>query len=103
MNSQRENENQRNQQKRLHSSLFSALSLLLSAVCCITVVRLEIKMNLQDRRISDSVTRCNQVEAELQMLQRRQQGSEMHLLKTKGPKGKVFYYLFRLHRGHPVH
>ena len=101
MNSQRENENQRNQQKRLHSSLFSALSLLLSAVCCITVVRLEIKMNLQDRRISDSVTRCNQTE--LQMLQRRQQGSEMHLLKTKGPKGKVFYYLFRLHRGHPVH
>jgi len=43
-------------------------------------------MNLQDRRISDSTTRCNQVETELQTLQRRQQGSEMHLLKTKGPK-----------------
>ncbi|XP_015778154.1 PREDICTED: striated muscle-specific serine/threonine-protein kinase-like isoform X2 [Acropora digitifera] len=86
MNSQRENEKQRNGQKRVHSTFFSALSLLLSAVCCITVVRLEIKMNLQDRRISDSVTRCNQVETELQTLQRRQQGSEMHLLKTKGPK-----------------
>ncbi|XP_067052599.1 uncharacterized protein [Acropora muricata] len=86
MNSQRENKNQRNGQKRLHSTLLSALSLLLSTVCCITVVRLEIKMNLQDRRISDSVTRCNQMETELQTLQGRQQGSEMHLLKTKGPK-----------------
>ena len=48
-------------------------------------------MNLQDRRISDSVTRCNQMETELRTLQGRQQGSEMHLLKTKGPKGKVFW------------
>ena len=103
MNSQRENEKQRrNGQKRVHSTLFSSLSLLLSAVCCITVVRLEIKMNLQDRRISDSVTRCNQMETELQTLQRRRQGSDKHLLKTKGSKGKVFYHLFRLHRGHPV-
>ena len=102
MNSQRENEKQRNGQKRLHSTFFSSLSLLLSAVCCIMVVRLEIKMNLQDRRISDSVTRCNQMETELQTLQRRRQGSDMHVLKTKLLKGKVFYYLFHLHRGHPV-
>ncbi|XP_015778168.1 PREDICTED: hemicentin-2-like [Acropora digitifera] len=86
MNTQRESEKQRNGQKQLHSTLFSALSLLLSAVCCITVVRLEIKMNQQDRRISDSVTRCNQMKTELQTLQRRWQGSDMHLLKTKGPK-----------------
>ena len=103
MNAQRESEKQRNGQKKLHSTLFSALSLLLSAVCCITVVRLEIKMNQQDRRISDSVTRCNQMKTELQTLQRRWQGSDMHVLKTKGPKGKVFYYLFPLHREHPGH
>ena len=103
MNTQRESEKQRNGQKQLHSTLFSALSLLLSAVCCITVVRLEIKMNQQDRRISDSVTRCNQMKTELQTLQRRWQGLDMHVLKTKGPKGKVFYYLFPLHREHPRH
>ena len=103
MNTQRESEKQTNGQKQLHSTLFSALSLLLSAVCCITVVRLEIKMNQQDRRISDSVTRCNQMKTELQTLQRRWQGSDMHVLKTKGPKGKVFYYLFPLHREHPGH
>ena len=102
MNSQKENEKQRNGQKRLHSTFFSALSLLLSAVCCIMVVRLEIKMNLQDRRISDSVTRCNQMETELQTLERGRQGSDMHVLKTERPKGKVFYYLFRFHRGHSV-
>ena len=99
MDTQRGKEKQKNRQKRLKSSaLFSPLSLLLSAVCCITVVHLEIKMNRQDRHISDSVTLCNQMETELQTLQRRWQGSDMHAMKTKGPKGKVFYYLFRLHR-----
>lgn len=59
---ERERRDQKSGKKRLKSNPVFALSFFLCAVFWITVVHLKIKMNLQDRHISDSVTHCNQME-----------------------------------------
>ena len=84
------------------NSLCSTSALLLSVVCCIALIHVEIKIQEHHRLISHSVTFCDQMETEI--LRKVQQNHERwqavkasdledHLQDTKGENAVYFYIL----------
>ena len=64
MQQQDKDENRTNTRKTL-DSLCSTIGLLLSIVCCVVLVHVELRIQEHHRLISHSVTCCDQMEAEI--------------------------------------
>ena len=95
-------EDKKNSRETLNS-LCSVSALLLSVVCCMALIHVELRIQEHHRLISHSVTVCDQMET--QILRKVQQNYERwqvtkvdgikgHLQGTKGKK--TFYKIFRV-------
>ena len=60
----REEDKKKNRRKTLHS-LCSVSTLLLSVVCCIALIHVELRIQEHHRLISHSVTVCDQMETQM--------------------------------------
>ena len=96
-----EDNKQKKRRKTLHS-LCSVSALLLSVVCCMALIHVELRIQEHHRLISHSVTVCDQMET--QILRKVQQNYERwQVTKANGLKGhlqgtngkKKFYKIFR--------
>ena len=70
-------EEQTNRRKTLDSVCFTS-GLLLSVACCIALIHVELRIQEHHRLISDSVTCCDQMEAELLQKVQQSYGRWLH-------------------------
>ena len=83
----REEDKKKNRRKTLHS-LCSVSALLLSIVCCMALIHVELRIQEHHRLMSHSVTVCDQMET--QILRKVQQNYERkQATKTESLKGKM--------------
>ena len=70
----REEDKKKNRRKTFHS-LCSVSALLLSVVCCMAVIHVELRIQEHHRLMSHSETLCDQMETQMMGLQLRLQNS----------------------------
>ena len=87
LNMKKEEDKKKNRRKTLHS-LCSVSALLLSVVCCIALIHVELRIQEHHRLISHSVTFCDQMQT--QILRKVQQNYERwQFTKADGLKGHL--------------